>query len=118
MASGCIPKFLWHEGELFEGELWLFNDSPEAVPAGRVTAALVIGAQSTIALEWLHPAMPANRHLRGPKVRALLPAGTGADRFTFRLECAGFPGRGSDYTMPLRPVAPPAEMPPAAPMNL
>ncbi|MBI2497376.1 MAG: hypothetical protein HYV75_05465 [Opitutae bacterium] len=65
---------------------------------------MVIGGQATVVLEWRHPELAANRHLRGPLARALLPSGTGADRLVFRLEAAHAPARDSEYLMPLRPA--------------
>lgn len=103
MASARIPKFAWSEGEAFEAELWLLNDSPAPLPAGRVTARLIIGGRESSVLEWEHPAAAANRHVRGPNLRATLPAGTGAGRFTLRLDVAGMPRRGSEYPLPLKP---------------
>jgi beta-mannosidase len=110
MASAKIPKFQWIVGEAFEAELWRFNDSPESLPAGRITASIVVAGVEIQILEWLAPASPAQQHLRGPMARAVVPDGAGADRFVFRLTYHGEPARGSEYTMPLRgaPVRPPS----------
>lgn len=117
MASAKIPKFLWLEGEVFEAELWRFNDSPEALPAGRITASIVVGKREIKILDWELSASPANRHQRGPVARIPLPASTGADRFILRLTYHGAATRSSDYLMPLRSLAPATPKAPGGAMN-
>jgi len=107
MASAQVPKFAWAEGETFAAELWLLNDSPAAVPAGRVTALLVVAGRELPVLEWEHPAAEPNRHVRGPALRVVLPAARGADRFTLRLVVRDAPDRGSDYVMPFTALSTP-----------
>jgi beta-mannosidase len=103
MASAQIPRFSWSPGEKFEAELWLFNDSPDRLAAGRLTAFIEVGAQSISVLTWEYPKAEANHHVRGPRLECVLPAG--ADRFTLRLVVAGETGRDSAYVMPLRAQA-------------
>ena len=102
MASAKIPKFQWGEGEVFEAELWRLNDSPAALPAGRITATLLLGGHEAGAHVWAVPASPANRHERGPLVRFPLPLNPGVDRFSLRLTYEGEPGRDSEYPLPFR----------------
>jgi beta-mannosidase len=104
MASARIPKFSWREGEDFEAELWLLNDSYETIPAGRMGAIIVVGDVKTNVFEWEHPAAGPNRHVRGPVMRWRLPPPGSADRFTLGLLVDGMLERGSAYTMPLKPV--------------
>jgi len=117
MASAKIPKFQWSEGELFEAELWRFNDSPADLPAGRITAFLVIGSREIKILDWEVPASAANQHLRGPVARVAMPVTDGADRFILRLSYAGEAGRSSDYLMPLKRPASASPKAPGGAMN-
>ncbi|MDD2763784.1 MAG: hypothetical protein PHE83_07420 [Opitutaceae bacterium] len=104
MASARIPKFSWIEGEEFEAELWLLNDSPAPIPAGRIDVVIVVGDLQAEVGKWEHPAASPNRHVRGPVLRWRLPRPQGSDRFILRLLVDGIPGRDSAYTMPLKPV--------------
>lgn len=106
MPSAKIPKFLWRDGESFEAELWLFNDSPDALDAGAVEAFVIIGQHEHLALRWEVPASVANRHVRGPAMRFNLPLGVDVDRFTVRLSYVGRLPGSTTYTMPLRRAAP------------
>jgi beta-mannosidase len=98
LASARIPKFAWQPGEEFRAELWLLNDSPEAIPAGRIVAWLDCGGRSTELGQWQHGGTVANRHLAGPEIRAVLPVG--ARHFALRLVAEGQPGWDSVYPMP------------------
>jgi beta-mannosidase len=104
MASARMPKFSWREGEDFEAEIWLLNDSPESIPAGCIVAIIVLGNLEINALRWEHPTADPDRHVRGPVVRWRLPHPDGMDRFSLRLLVEGLPGRNSAYTMPLKPM--------------
>ena len=77
------------------------------MPAGRVTALLVVAGRELPVLEWEHPAAEPNRHVRGPALRVVLPAARGADRFTLRLVVRDAPDRGSDYVMPFTALSTP-----------
>jgi beta-mannosidase len=105
LASARLARFVWREGEPFEAEVWLLNDSPEALPAGRVEAVLDLDGHQSPLLTWEHPAVPAGRPLAGPTARLLLP-GTGASRMTLRLRCPGHRERDSEYVLLYRPGDP------------
>ncbi len=104
MASARIPKFSWKPGEIFSAELWLLNDSPQAVPAGRITAFIECNGRSVEVHDWRHAGTAPNRHLRGPELRFSLPVG--ARRFTLRLVVEGGPTQGSEYPLPFAPEIP------------
>lgn len=74
LASARISKYLWKEGEWFDPELWILNDAPAELKAGRVAAFLVSGGRETPLLNWDHPALPANTNARGPRIGFRLPA--------------------------------------------
>ena len=104
MASARIPRFSWRAGEDFEAELWLLNDSPATIPAGRIVAVVVLAGRETTVATWEHPAADPDRHVRGPVVHWRLPPPGDSDRFTFRLLVEGIPERDSAYMMPIKPV--------------
>jgi beta-mannosidase len=73
LASAKISKFVWNARELFFADLWLLNDKPEAVPAGRVEAYLRINGEEIFLLGWDHHGTAKNTNLAGPTVRLVLP---------------------------------------------
>jgi beta-mannosidase len=102
LASARIPRFSWKEGDLFEPELWLLNDSAEELPAGRVEAVLDLDGREIPLLGWDRPAVPANRNLPGPTARFALPRAA-AGRMTLRVRCPGIPDRNSEYVLLYEP---------------
>lgn len=117
MASARIPKFAWRPGEEFSAEIWLFNDTPNSLPAGRVAAQIVCAGRAIDVLDWKHPGTAANRHLSGPTLRCSLP--DGADRFVLRVALDGRPDAASEYVLPLlAETRAPAIPPGIAPLNL
>jgi len=71
LFSAGIAKYSWKEGEMFEAELWLLNDSLDAV-SGKVRVSLKMGDSITELLEW-NASTEASENLAGPTVRTLLP---------------------------------------------
>lgn len=61
LASARIAKFRWKAGECFNPELWLLNDSPERVAAGRIDVSLENGAEKIPLLSWDFPALEIGR---------------------------------------------------------
>jgi hypothetical protein len=98
LASARIARFTWREGDVFEPELWLLNDTAQELPAGRVEAILHLDDQEIPLLAWHHPVVPANRNLVGPTVRSVLPRAA-AGRMTLRLRCPGHGERDSEYVL-------------------
>jgi beta-mannosidase len=96
LASARVPRFDWRQADWFEAELWLLNDSPAPLPAGRMEAVLKIGAHELPLLTWEFPAAPANQNLRGPTCRVQLPA-LDAPTMTLVLRVAGHPPWDSEY---------------------
>jgi beta-mannosidase len=107
LASARIPKYSWKEGEWFTPELWLMNDSPESVPAGRIEAYLVfegegVTREERLLLGWDYAELPANENLPGPTVRFQLPNAP-AGRMTLVLRVPGRSELDSSYTLLYRP---------------
>ena len=40
LASARLPKFRWRAGEIFNAEIWMLNDLPADVKAGKVTVKI------------------------------------------------------------------------------
>ena len=96
LASACIPKFRWREGESFSAELWLLSDGTLPVEPGRMEATLEIAGREIFLLGWDHPGTAANTNLAGPTLRCVLPAAA-ADHMLLRLRVPGRPEWGSTY---------------------
>jgi beta-mannosidase len=108
MPSARLSKFAWREGEAFDPQLWLLNDSPNALPPGTITATLVLGDDRHPLLRWDHHGTPANTHLAGPTLHAVLPHAD-AEEMTLELRYAGArDGEGecvSRYRLRYHPIA-------------
>lgn len=96
LASARVPRFNWRTADCFEAELWLLNDNPTPLPAGRMEATLKIGSSELPLLTWDFPAIPANQNLRGPTGRIQLPT-LNAPTMTLTLRVAGQPSWDSQY---------------------
>lgn len=103
LASARIPRFDWRQGDWFEAELWLLNDSPAPVAAGRVEATLIIAGRELPLLHWDFPEFPANVNQRGPTGRIQLPALSGPT-LRLRLRVPGRPELDSEYVLCCRPA--------------
>ncbi|MDR2750468.1 MAG: hypothetical protein LBC41_07400 [Clostridiales bacterium] len=73
LASARIPKFSWNPGETFEADLYLLNDSLEALPPGEVAVSLAFCGKTQYETRWAHNGTEANKNLQGPTVRFLIP---------------------------------------------
>lgn len=94
LFSARTGKFSWNADEEFSSEIWLLNDSPEAV-SGDVKITLEVGGESYELLSW-HADADALRNKRGPTVRFKLPD-VSADRLVLKLEAEN--GMSSEYTL-------------------
>lgn len=74
LASARIPKYLWQQGEWFESELWLLNDSVEPIEKGSIEAYIAFehGERHHL-ITWEYDAIAQATNLRGPTARFLLP---------------------------------------------
>ncbi len=106
LASARLAKYRWRAGDLFAPELWLLNDSPYPLPAGRIEASIELDGEETFLLAWDYPALPANTNLAGPIIRHLLPAAA-AHRMVLRLRVVDHPEMDSAYILVFVPSASP-----------
>lgn len=99
LASARIPRFTWNEGDWFEPELWLLNDSPRAIFAGRMEAWLTVGSQERqMILTWDYRGMGPQENQRGPTARILLPD-LEAGRMKLELVVLDRPDWNSEYVL-------------------
>jgi beta-mannosidase len=101
LASARIPRFQWRAGETFTAELWMLNDSAEALPGGTLTAELVLGAGRSRLSQWTFPGLAPQENLRGPAVSMELP-GAAAAEFVLELSVSPRADWSSTYRLSLR----------------
>ncbi len=98
LASARLKKFRWSENEIFSAEIWILNDLPQNVPAGKVTIKLVAGREEITVLEWNFNPLEANTNQAGPTARYKLPKWS-VDRFKVILDVENHPELSSEYTL-------------------
>lgn len=102
LASAKFSKFKWTEGETFFADIWMLNDLPNEIPAGKVKIKLLAGTSEVTILTWEYDGMKANVNQQGPTARIKLPAWR-TDRFKVVLEVEGHPEYNSEYTLAYQP---------------
>ncbi len=98
LASARLRKLRWSEGELFDPELWLLNDSPDAREAVQVNAILLVEGNRRLLASWQSESLRPSENQQGPRVQCRLPELPSA-RFEFVLEVDGFAEWNSSYTL-------------------
>jgi beta-mannosidase len=101
LASARFQKFRWNTGEIFSAELWMLNDLPTDLPAGKVVVKISNGQDQIPVLEWNYGKMSAGNNQQGPTARYKLPDWN-TDRFVVILEVENHPEYNSEYTFVLR----------------
>jgi beta-mannosidase len=101
LASARVPRYSWEPGEMFEAELFLLNDGPEAVSAGEVSVILRLNGYEQELLVWRHEEVLANSNLQGPVARLSLPTVHGAGLIELELRHSE-EALSSDYTFRYR----------------
>jgi beta-mannosidase len=101
LASARVAKFSWQAGELFEAEIWILNESPEPVAAGRVEVELDVNGTRTKLASFDFPELGPKQNFRGPTARGLLPV-LEATTFSLELRAAGQSELDSNYTFVYR----------------
>ena len=80
MPSARIKKFLWQEGEVFSAELWLLNDSPNAV-CDSIKATVIADGVEYPLITWENAECAPNSNARGHVVQFIL--GNYEDEFIY-----------------------------------
>lgn len=93
LASACYRKFDWKAGEMFEADIWLLNDTGNAV-SDVIEVQLEIAGEAKSLATWQTGEVQAN--CLGPTVHFVLP-NVKADHFILRLLSKN--GYSSDYKL-------------------
>ena len=98
LASARIPKFTWMEGEMFDPELWILNDSYDHIPRGQLTVLLETSEGLEEIFVWKYSQVNANTNLPGPTIRYKLPKMNTA-RMKLILQVDKYPLMNSEYVL-------------------
>jgi beta-mannosidase len=101
LASAKLPKFRWGGGEIFNAEIWILNDLPRDVPAGKVIVMLSDGKNQIKIMDWNYERMDPNKNQRGPTISYRLPLWQ-TDRFKLIIVVENHPEYSSEYTLAFR----------------
>ena len=108
LASGRVKRFAWKRGEEFTVDLFLLNDSPEKIGAGKMLVKLS-GDEEIELMQWDFPEVPANQNLAGPTARIRMPDWQ-CEMFELVLEVSEQPGMNSSYFLLYRPDGQPRKI--------
>jgi beta-mannosidase len=97
LASARIAKFSWIDGEIFEVDLFLLNDSPEIIMEDTMEVHLEIGDKDICILKWNFPVAPANTNIIGPTGRIILPNVDKVNFMVLKISCHEHPEWDSQY---------------------
>jgi beta-mannosidase len=98
LVSARIPKFSWRAGETFSIQLFMLNDSPQALGPGCVEAFLQIADVRLQIADWRFEGGAANTNIAGPMANVVLPQ-VEADRMTLVLRVEDKPEWRSEYVL-------------------
>ena len=98
MSSARLKKFKYMASEEFSAELWILNDLPKKVSAGKINAKLIAGTEEIQLGSWDYGNLTENANLKGPDIQCKLPVWD-TDRFKLVLEVEGHPEYNSEYTL-------------------
>jgi len=98
IASARIPRFTWSPGQSFSVQLWILNDSYDALPSGRFEAELDYGGRTTSLGNWDYEATAPNTNLQGPTAEVRLPDSL-PERFKLRVRVIDHPEWDSEYVL-------------------
>ncbi|MBO5273087.1 MAG: hypothetical protein J6I45_00570 [Clostridia bacterium] len=84
LPSARMDTFAYNGGSTFTAELWMLNDSTEAVSA-TVSAYLIVDGKKQHIMDWQTGEVAANTNKRGHKLQVQLPD-TATQQFILRLE--------------------------------
>jgi beta-mannosidase len=95
-ASIRAPKFLWDARDEFSCELFMLNDTYEALKAGRIKLSLVYDNKKIQVLEWDFAGSGEFENSKGPVARVKLPAMKN-NLFVIKVEAENNPKYNSEY---------------------
>ena len=97
-SSLRFERFDWREGQMFECELWMLNDTAGCIDRQEVKVYIEAEGQSEEILVWSSARSDENANVKGPVARFLLPKWD-TDRFTVTARVSGHPEMDSHYTL-------------------
>lgn len=97
LASARPARLRWKPGQIFTADLFILNDSPQALSAGAVEAILVLDGREVRLMTWDYPAAAENINITGPQLRFELPQ-LKSQRFELVLHSPGKPELDSTYS--------------------
>jgi len=100
LASARNYQLKWKREEPFSTQLWILNDSYQAIESGVIKATLFSGNKVKNLGTWEFGRVEANRNLEGPVLKTLLPRWD-ASGFVLLLEVEGHPEYNSSYSFVL-----------------
>lgn len=98
LASARIRKFSWTSGELFDPEIWILHDGPDALQPVDVSVWLEQDGHRRNLLSWSPGPITPNTNRQGPRAQCLLPEFDGPI-FTLHLEVENRPDWSSTYQL-------------------
>ena len=97
-SSLRFERFDWKEGQMFECELWMLNDTAECLNPYEATVFVEADGQVEEILSWKSVRSSANANVKGPVARFLLPKWN-TDRFSVRVRVKDHPEMDSCYIL-------------------
>ncbi|MFC2089698.1 glycoside hydrolase family 2 protein [Bacteroidota bacterium] len=98
LASARITKLQWQEGETFETDLYMLNDSFALLKSGSVSVKIRTKKEDILVMKWDYKEVGENENLAGPTARIVLPY-MDTDRFKLVLEVEDQPEFNSEYLL-------------------
>ena len=108
VANACRPitlscrvtKFLWHNGETMDLDVFLLNDKYDSLSRTDIQYKLKIGAFETIVSTWnFNGSDDQNTNIQGPSFTVLLPRIENVTELEILLECREFPEWNQRYRL-------------------
>ncbi|MGN0997978.1 MAG: glycoside hydrolase family 2 protein [Faecousia sp.] len=93
-----VERCLWWDTECFQGELWILNDSLEALPAGQLQVSYRLDGAQILWGTLCFPELPPQSNLSCGSIQFPMPKGFHG-LFSVRLELVGLPEGSSEYRL-------------------
>ena len=98
LASVRIPKFDWKEGEAFSCDLFMLNDTYEALTREKITVVMQYDGTEEALISWDCPGAEGFQNCKGPTVRAKIPK-MKSNLFNIQVRVEGKPEYNSTYVL-------------------
>ena len=98
LASLRFPKFVWKEGEDFSCDLFMLNDTYDALPNEKVTVVMQYDGTEKELTSWNCPGAEGFKNIQGPTVKATIPR-MKTNLFSIQIRVEGKPEYNSTYML-------------------